>query len=284
VAIPVLGSDPLTDAPPWKRWWVRFRLGLRKWLIKLQYNYVNRLDYGDEDLTFLNYGFSMLDEGPAPELEEEDEPNRMSIHLYHHLLSQVEVADKDVVEIGCGRGGGASYIARYFSPKSVTGVDLCPTTVQYCRIRHRAPKLRFVEGDAEELLLDDASCDIVINVESSHCYGRMQQFLSEVFRILRPGGCFLLTDFRAAKDIEALEQRLLATEFETVYGADISKNVIAALDEESDRKAAFIDATVPERRRQHFKCFAAVKGTRLYADFVNGNIYYLAYVMRKPAE
>jgi SAM-dependent methyltransferase len=60
-----------------------------------------------------------------------------------------------------------------------------------------------VQGDAEALPFDDGSFDAVINVESSHNYPDLAKFLSEVARVLRPGGHFshvdVFTDARFAE-------------------------------------------------------------------------------------
>ena len=58
------------------------------------------------------------------------------------------------------------------------------------------PGLDFVHGDAENLPFPDESFDAVINVEASHIYPHFDRFLSEVKRVLRPGGHFLHVDFR----------------------------------------------------------------------------------------
>ena len=60
-------------------------------------------------------------------------------------------------------------------------------------------------GDAENLPFEDNSFDAIINVESSHCYGNVEQFLREVHRVLRPGGDFLFVDLRGAQKLVELQ-------------------------------------------------------------------------------
>ena len=54
---------------------------------------------------------------------------------------------------------------------------------------------------AESLPLGDASVDVLVNVESSHCYGNFQKFIAEVHRVLKVGGVFLFADFRDDEEI-----------------------------------------------------------------------------------
>ena len=69
------------------------------------------------DIQFMNYGFAS--EGLNLNLKEEDIFNRYSINLYHHVATQVNLENKKILEIGSGRGGGASYISRYLNTKEV---------------------------------------------------------------------------------------------------------------------------------------------------------------------
>ena len=82
------------------------------------------------DLRFMNYGF--LDDGFSPDLSEDDEKERYPIQLYHHVAQQIELEGKQVLEIGSGRGGGASYIAKTFNPSHIRGLDISDAAVDLC--------------------------------------------------------------------------------------------------------------------------------------------------------
>merc|ERR1712242_369609 len=55
--------------------------------------------------------------------------------------------------------------------------------------------LEFLQGNALDIPLPAGEFDVVLNVESSHNYPNFDQFAAEVFRVLKPGGFFLWTDF-----------------------------------------------------------------------------------------
>jgi fatty-acid O-methyltransferase len=160
-----------------------------------------------ENTVFMNWGYEE-DPPMALPLAESDEPNRYSIQLYHRVATQVDLAGKRVLEVSCGHGGGASYLMRTQGPASYTGLDLNPVGLDFCRRKHQLPGLEFVEGNAESLPFEDQSFDAVINVEASHCYPRFPRFLTEVARVLRPGGNFLYTDVRQKRDIATWEEEL----------------------------------------------------------------------------
>ena len=79
---------------------------------------------------FMNYGFVPEPGTPTLTLDRADEPDRLCIQLYDHVIGSAELSGRDVLEVGSGRGGGASYLSRYRSPRSVTGVDLAARSIE----------------------------------------------------------------------------------------------------------------------------------------------------------
>jgi ubiquinone/menaquinone biosynthesis C-methylase UbiE len=181
------------------------------------------------DAIFINWGY---EENPplALPLEAADEPHRYAIALYHQTATQVELAGKQVLEVSCGHGGGASYLMRTFGPASYTGLDLNRAGINFCRRRHRLSGLEFVCGDAEDLPFSDESFDVVINIEASHCYPHFDKFLDEVARVLRPSGDFLYADVRPRNFIATWEQELGAAPLRIVSVTDISEQVARGLE------------------------------------------------------
>jgi ubiquinone/menaquinone biosynthesis C-methylase UbiE len=188
---------------------------------------------------------------------------------------------RDVLEVGCGRGGGSSFVQRYHQPRSVTGVDFSAKAVRFCERNHAVEGLSFVHGDAEALPFADGSFDAVINVESSHCYGSMSAFLGQVRRVLRPGGHFLFADLRAAGELEQLRQELEACGLQIIEQDDVTPNVVEALRQDSERKLALIQHMVDKRLVNTFKQFAAIEGSEVFDNFRDRKFIYLRYVLQK---
>lgn len=172
-----------------------FAIGrIRKAIWQLWYPFLTRRLHGEEVL-FLNYAYE--EEPPmAIPLAPGDEPNRACIQLYHHVAAQVDLRGKNVLEVSCGHGGGASYLSRTLQPKHYTALDLNPAGINFCRQHHHVDRLNFAQGDAEKLPFEPDTFDVVINIEASHCYPDFPRFLAEVARVLQPGGHFLYADFR----------------------------------------------------------------------------------------
>jgi len=160
-----------------------FSMGrIRQAIWKLWYPFLTQRLQGEEVL-FLNYAFEEDPPMGIP-LQPADEPNRPCIQLYHHVANQVVLRGKNVLEVSCGHGGGAAYLARTFQPERYTALDLNPAGIRFCRQRHQVDGLVFVEGDAENLPSEDSTFHAVLNVEASHCYRNFPRFLAEVARVL----------------------------------------------------------------------------------------------------
>ncbi len=235
-----------------------------------------------EDWSFMNYGFNPINGSPRRELKSEDESNRVFIQLYDYTASQIPLEGKKVLEVGSGRGGGASFVARYHHPTSMIGLDYSTEAVKLSAELHsEVDNLSFVQGDAEALPFDDNSFDAVINVESSHCYGNAPQFIKEVARILKPGGHFSWVDIRGSNTVEETENAFRIRELNAIHDAVITPGVIEALDEIHDRKTAMIDAHVPAWIRPAFRDFAGVKDSKIYNAFKEGATVYMAKAFQK---
>ena len=245
-----LAASPLVKklATKYSDEWV-FSPLLVKLSTKFVYPLATRL-MGD-DVLFMDWAY---EEDPPMDLPlaESDEPNRAHINLYHRTATQADLSGKRVLEVSCGRGGGALYLVRTLHPASYTGLDLNPNGIAFCQKRHNLPGLDFLEGNAEELPFDDQSFDVVLNVEASHLYLQFPRFLAEVVRVLRPGGDFLYTDVRprarfaeweaalAEAPMRMISQRVINEE--VMRGIEASQqNTLAILGPVTRRAPSFLD-------------------------------------------
>ena len=228
----------------------------------------------------MNYGYA----GAQPlALEPADEVDRYCIQLYAHVLDGVDVAGTDVLEVGSGRGGGASWISRSLRPATTTGVDFASSAVDLSTRDRTGPGLRFVQGDAQALPFADASFDVVVNVESSHCYASMEAFVAEVHRVLRPGGTFVWADLRGADDVATTRAQLTSSGLVPVEERDITAEVLAALRLDDARKTELVREWIPRPFRRVLRPFAGLEGTRNPEGFAAGTLRYLSARLERSA-
>ena len=232
--------------------------------------------------SFMNYGFTPRNGELTLELLPQDEANRLFIQLYDYAASQIPINGLKVLEVGSGRGGGASFVTRYYNPSEMAGLDYSQSAIELSRRLHKdVSNLQFVQGDAESLLFEDNTFDAVINVESSHCYGNMAQFVKEVSRVLKPGGYFSWVDLRSKEMLAEMESAFNLAELNLIHNETITKEVIQALDDIHERKMSMIADNVPKAIQTAFRDFAGVKDSQIYNAFQEGKAVYLAKAFQK---
>jgi ubiquinone/menaquinone biosynthesis C-methylase UbiE len=257
--------------------------GLRRRFWRHWYQYLSAR-FPNHDWTYMNYGFEPPPGTERLRLRPEDEPDRFWNQLYHHVADGVDLTGRSVLEVGSGRGGGASFVARYHAPATLVGLDVSTRAVAFCRQRHHAAGLSFQQGDAEALPFPANELDAVLNVESSHCYGSLPTFLAEVWRVLRPGGHFLYADFRTNETIAAWTGQLRAAGFREHCRHDITDSVLRAMTEDGERRLHLVQSLVPRFLRPAFHQFAGLSGSVVQEEFRARRLTYLSFVLEKPRD
>lgn len=233
-------------------------------------------------LLFMNYGYVELEMGSNTiMLDESDEPHRLPIQLYHHLASAVDLEGRDVLEVSCGRGGGAAFVKRYHRPRSLVGIDLTLRSIAFCQQKHQENGLSFLQCEAEAIGFGDECFDAVLNVEASHLYGRVDTFLAEVRRLLRNGGHLLLADKRTLADAQLLRQQISDSGLQIVIERDISANVLQALHLQQAHRIRRIKDQLPSLFAWLFIHIFGVDGSHLKDAISTGHTVYLCYILRK---
>jgi ubiquinone/menaquinone biosynthesis C-methylase UbiE len=115
-------------------------------------------------------------------------------HVLPAMRALAPWAGKTIVDLGCGTG---FWLARYADAGRVIGVEPAPSLREAAAARAVAstgPRAEILAGSAEHIPLPDSSADVV--------HARFAYFfppgadagLTEVLRVLRPGGHFVVVD------------------------------------------------------------------------------------------
>jgi len=255
---------------------------IRKPLWRLWHNLILKYDKGRPE-SFLNYGYHGDDlEFSNFRLSEEDLPDKYSIQLYAHVARHHDFKGTNVLEVGSGRGGGASFLTRYFKPNSYTALDINQKTVDFCNQTHRTQGLKFVQGHAEKLPFGNEQFHAVVNVESARCYTDIPGFFEEVKRVLKPGGKFLFADMIRPEDYDSIVNHLKKTGLRIVETKDILPNVVEALKKDTEHRKGMIDSKIPKFLRKSFYEFAGVEGSGRFKEFDTREIGYWSFTLEKP--
>ncbi|MCL1469064.1 methyltransferase domain-containing protein [Argonema antarcticum] len=132
----------------------------------------------------------------GPDGNHKKDRRQAQIDLIEELLTWAQVQEVDrIIDVGCGIGGSSLYLAQKYNASAV-GITLSP--VQASRAAERAQvagmstKTEFQVADALNMPFADASFDFVWSLESGEHMPDKQKFLQECYRVLKPGGTFLM--------------------------------------------------------------------------------------------
>lgn len=113
-------------------------------------------------------------------------------HMHRYAWCARLTKGMDVLDIACGEGYGSAILAR--NARSVVGVDIDDTTVRHARaVYHNINDLKFLQGDAADIPLDDDSVDVVVSFETIEHHDKHREMLSEIRRVLRPDGVLIIS-------------------------------------------------------------------------------------------
>lgn len=122
------------------------------------------------------------------------DPLQLRFEYYRHLFPYAYAAaqlprDARVLEVGCGAGYGASYLARSLADVSAT--DISEQAVAYARANY--PGVRFECAEGTQLPFASAHFDAVVSFQVIEHIARAPSYLREIERVLKPGGHAFIT-------------------------------------------------------------------------------------------
>ncbi len=140
--------------------------------------------------------------------------------------------NSNVLDLCCGAGQATQLLVEKFT--HVTGLDASPFAIK--RAQQRVPQANYVQSFAENMPLPDSTFDLVLTSTAMHEMNTQQlhQIFSQVGRVLKQGGKFVIVDFhRPTNPLFILPISLFLWLFETetaweLLATDLSK-VLASL-------------------------------------------------------
>lgn len=122
------------------------------------------------------------------------ERRQAQIDLIEELLKWAGITKAEkILDVGCGIGGSSLYLAEKFGAEA-TGITLSPVQANRAKERSRVAQIsaNFQVADALNMPFEDNSFDLVWSLESGEHMPDKQKFLAECYRVLKPGGTFIM--------------------------------------------------------------------------------------------
>ena len=118
------------------------------------------------------------------------------LHQWGLKAAGIQLTDR-VLDVGCGGGKAISRILEE-TRREVAGVDHSPEAVKTARSVNRAAvssgRLRIVESSVESLPFRDGFFDVVTAFETTYFWPELQAGLTEIHRVLSPGGRLVIAN------------------------------------------------------------------------------------------
>lgn len=122
------------------------------------------------------------------------------------LLDGLDLSGATVVDIGCGAGGITAALARDYGAARVIGLDVEPEVVAHSRrIAERAgvaDRVEIREVEPGPIPLPDGTMDFVFSKDSIVHIPDKETLAADAFRVLKPGGWFVASDWLMSHDGE----------------------------------------------------------------------------------
>ena len=136
------------------------------------------------------------------------------------LTAHLKSTDK-VLEIGCGTGYFTKEIVR--TGALVTAIDISPELLNIAKQEITETNINFLLDNAYELSFEDNSFDSIVGSSVLH-HLEIEKAISEMFRVLKPGGIMFFTEpnmmnpqIALQKNIPALKRKLGDSPDETAF-------------------------------------------------------------------
>ncbi len=132
----------------------------------------------------------------VPDRTESAEQHVLSlIHLYAYHYAASRAEGLEVLDLGCNNGYGTAVLAD--RADRITGVDVSRRAIE-AALRRKRPNTELMTVDGDSLPFDADSFDLVTSFQVIEHVVNIDRYLSEIRRVLRPDGRFILSTPNAA--------------------------------------------------------------------------------------
>jgi len=115
------------------------------------------------------------------------------------ILKGADISGKDVLDVGCGVGGVDVLLAREHGARSVLGIDIEQPVLDRCVARAKREgledRLSYQKVDPGPFPFAAGSFDVVFSKDAMIHIPDKAALFSDVYRVLRPGGLFIASDW-----------------------------------------------------------------------------------------
>jgi 2-polyprenyl-3-methyl-5-hydroxy-6-metoxy-1,4-benzoquinol methylase len=185
----------------------------------------------------LAYGQGLLSEGGFEAMDD--------------MFTGMDLSGKRLLEVGCGLGGMARYIAdKHYA--TVKGIEINPHMIKVAKVNtpnHLRAQVSFdLMNETRDLSYKDASFDIVYSKGVLTHESSKSELFDRLFQLLKPGGCLVIVDWLSSIQGQwgPLIDAMCSAEGLTLY-AETPKSYREVLEKSGFKHIEIIDKSVDYR-------------------------------------
>ena len=119
------------------------------------------------------------------------------------------ITPSNIAELGCGGGRNTAELLKRYPQAKVTALDYSALSVEktkeYNKDRMSEGRCSVIQGNVAELPFEDGTFDLATAFETVYFWPGLEQCFSEVCRILKPGGTFMICNESDGTDETSLK-------------------------------------------------------------------------------
>jgi tRNA (cmo5U34)-methyltransferase len=127
-----------------------------------------------------------------------------------------------LLDLGCGTGLELGYYFELVPSAEVTGIDLAPGMLKALKSKFPGRRITLIQGSYFDVPFEEDHYDAAVSVESLHHFAKEEKtrLYEKLRKALKPGGCFILTDYFALSGEEEIFHREELKRLKTEQGID----------------------------------------------------------------
>jgi len=159
----------------------------------------------------------------------EGEPFQSSLQRHElALVSEVIQPGYRVLDVGCGIGGPAQYIAKCTNAK-ITGININPMQISKAIATTKSLGLShlldYVQGDFCKMQFKDETFDTIYAIEATCHAPRREEVFGEIFRVLKKGSYFVAYEWCITDKYDANNEKHRSILAKIEHGDGLSSTI-----------------------------------------------------------
>jgi len=142
------------------------------------------------------------------------------------------IAPVKIAELGCGGGRNTAELLKRYAKATVTALDYSEVSVEKAKALNKdmiaAGRCTVIQGNVAELSFEDGVFDLATAFETVYFWPGLERCFAQVYRILKPGGAFMICNESDGTDETSLKFEELIEGMKCYTAEEISASLTAA--------------------------------------------------------